>query len=111
MPTIEGFNAEYSGGNLHCTSNEPYNIGKYLNKTVSFSGFDPFVECNKGLADLLASERSSSANNGAQDARPNIGGTSWPNSTGGNDNYFAHMNSNTSQQYSLFGDTSPGKLL
>jgi len=68
-------------------------------------GFDPFEESNKGLSDIFAIETESGAN---QNAKPNVGQNSWPNIPGGNDNYFARMNKDISQQYSLFGDTSQG---
>ena len=72
------------------------------------AGFDPFDECNKGLADIFANERESTVDQSVDDAKPAAAGSTWSNVPAGNEHYFTHMNKDISQQYSLFGDASQG---
>lgn len=74
---------------------------------IASLGFDPFDEYNKGLADLLAAERAQASNEHAAATRP-TGRAAWPSTSTGNESYFANVSKDTSQQYSLFGDASPG---
>ena len=82
-----------------------------LSNVLNFLGFDPCDEYNKGLAELLATEAKTygcSTNNEA--VASNLGNQSWPESSASSSGFFTQVNKDTSQQYSLFGDTSPGMM-
>eukprot|EP00794_Sanderia_malayensis_P016560 gene16560-18237_t len=67
-------------------------------------GFDPFEECNKGLADLLASEGKPAE---GIDCAPSDSNMNWNQMS---TDPFANVNKETSnnQQYSLFGESATG---
>ena len=70
-----------------------------------FLGFDPFEECNKGLANLLATEAKAYSQSSNE---PNgLNPSSWQNPPS---DPFAQLNKNVNpnQQYSLFGDSGAG---
>eukprot|EP00795_Rhopilema_esculentum_P012807 gene12807-3546_t len=72
-------------------------------------GFDPFDECNKGLADLLASEKQAALGSNIQEVKPNASRATWPDLTADTSkDMFTQINKDVSQQYSLFGNTSQG---
>ena len=78
---------------------------------LSLVGFDPFDECNKGLADLLASEKQAALGSNIQEVRPNASRATWPDLTADTSkDLFTQINKDASQQYSLFGNTSQGAV-